>query len=108
MREITARPGPVISLAFGPYNSRNAEGIGRRAARKAGNSPPTKPMIRAYDRPMISSCGVTWNANATWLKDETLEDSDSLPEPDMLADEIFEDMQAALALFGTVAKGLKE
>ena len=48
------------------------------------------------------------NLDLFWLKDETLEDSDSLPEPDVLADEIFEDMQAALALFGTVARGLKE
>jgi type I restriction enzyme M protein len=48
------------------------------------------------------------NLDLFWLKDETLKDSDSLPEPDVLADEIFEEMQAALALFGTVAKGLKE
>lgn len=48
------------------------------------------------------------NLDLFWLKDDTLEDSASLPEPDVLADEIFEDMQAALALFGTVAKGLKE
>ena len=27
-------------------------------------------MIRAYDRPIISNCGVTWNANATWLNVE--------------------------------------
>ena len=48
----------------------SAEGIGSRAARRAGNSPPTNPMIRAYVRPIPSSCGVTWNANATWLNVE--------------------------------------
>ncbi len=47
------------------------------------------------------------NLDLFWLKDETLEDSESLPEPDVLADEIFEDLQTAVELFGTVAKGLK-
>jgi type I restriction enzyme M protein len=48
------------------------------------------------------------NVDLFWQRDELLEDTDSLPEPDVLDDEIFEDMQAALVLFGTVAKGLKE
>ena len=38
-----------------------------------------------------------------WLKDDMLEVSDSLPESDILADDIVEEMQTALALFGTVA-----
>ncbi len=47
------------------------------------------------------------NLDLFWLKDESLEDSDSLPEPDVLAEEIAEDLQTALELFGTIAKGLK-
>jgi type I restriction enzyme M protein len=47
------------------------------------------------------------NLDLFWLKDETLEDSESLPEPDVLAEEIVEDLQTALELFGTIAKGLK-
>ncbi len=47
------------------------------------------------------------NLDLFWLKDETLDDSDSLPEPDELAEEIAEDLQTALDLFGTIAKGLK-
>lgn len=43
------------------------------------------------------------NLDLFWLKDESLEDSESLPEPDELA----EDLQTALELFGTIAKGLK-
>jgi type I restriction enzyme M protein len=37
-----------------------------------------------------------------------LEDSDDLPEPDVLAQEIADDLQTALELFSTIAKGLKE
>ena len=47
------------------------------------------------------------NLDLFWLKDESLEDSESLPEPDELAEEIAEDLQTALELFGTIAKGLK-
>ena len=42
-----------------------------------------------------------------WLKDESLEDSDDLPEPDILAQEIVEDLQTALNQFAAVAEGLK-
>lgn len=47
------------------------------------------------------------NLDLFWLKDETLDDGDALPEPDDLAAEIAEDMQTALDLFGTIAKGLR-
>ena len=47
------------------------------------------------------------NLDLFWLKDESLEDSESLPEPEELAEEIAEDLQTALELFNTIAKGLK-
>ncbi|MBX9584011.1 MAG: type I restriction-modification system subunit M [Gemmataceae bacterium] len=47
------------------------------------------------------------NLDLFWLKDETLDDGDALPDPDDLAAEIAEDMQTALDLFGTIAKGLR-
>jgi type I restriction enzyme M protein len=34
-----------------------------------------------------------------WLKDDSLEDSANLPEPDVIAAEIAEDLQAALDQF---------
>ena len=34
-----------------------------------------------------------------WLKDESLEDSENLPDPDVLAAEIVENLQAALEQF---------
>ena len=36
-----------------------------------------------------------------------MEESEFLPEPDVLAERIMEDLHTALGLFGTIAKGLK-
>ena len=41
------------------------------------------------------------------LKDESLEDSSNLPEPDVIAAEIVEDLQAALDEFALIATDLK-
>ncbi|MEA1921732.1 MAG: class I SAM-dependent DNA methyltransferase [Pseudomonadota bacterium] len=41
-----------------------------------------------------------------WLKDESLEDSDNLPEPAVLAAEIVEDLEAALKQFREIAADL--
>ena len=43
-----------------------------------------------------------------WLKDDSLEDSDNLPEPGVLAAEIVEDLQAALEQFREIAADLGE
>jgi hypothetical protein len=42
-----------------------------------------------------------------WLKDESLEDSANLPDPDVIAQEIVEDLEAALQQFATIAADLK-
>jgi hypothetical protein len=42
-----------------------------------------------------------------WLKDESLEDSANLPDPDVIAQEIVEDLEAALSQFATIATDLK-
>ena len=41
-----------------------------------------------------------------WLRDESLEESDNLPDPDVLAQEIVEDLQAALEQFREIATDL--
>jgi len=41
-----------------------------------------------------------------WLRDESLEDTDNLPAPEVIAAEIVEDLQAALAEFAAVAESL--
>jgi len=43
----------------------------------------------------------------TWLRDESLEDADSLPPPDVIAQEIVDDLEAALAEFAAVADRLR-
>jgi len=42
-----------------------------------------------------------------WIKDDSLEDSASLPDPDVLAAEIVEDLQDALEQFSSIAVALK-
>jgi type I restriction enzyme M protein len=48
------------------------------------------------------------NLDITWLRDESLEDLDNLPSPDVLAREIVEDLAAALAEFEAVATALED
>jgi type I restriction enzyme M protein len=42
----------------------------------------------------------------TWLRDESLEDVDNLPPPGVIAEEIVEDLEAALAEFAQIAATL--
>jgi type I restriction enzyme M protein len=42
----------------------------------------------------------------TWLKDDSLEDTESLPAPDVIAQEIIEDLEAALSEFAAIANAL--
>ncbi len=42
----------------------------------------------------------------SWLRDESLEDTDNLPDPAVLAAEIVEDLQAALDQFALIAADL--
>ena len=48
------------------------------------------------------------NLDIFWLKDKNLEDSEDLPEPDVLAQEIADDLQTALDQFMAIAGELKE
>ena len=48
------------------------------------------------------------NLDIFWLKDKSLEDSDDLPDPDVLAQEIVDDLQTALDQFAAIAGELKE
>ena len=49
-----------------PHDSLNAVVTGNRAARTAGNRPPTKPMASAHFIPVHSSCGETLNWKVSW------------------------------------------
>jgi type I restriction enzyme M protein len=43
----------------------------------------------------------------TWLKDKSLADLDNLPDPDVLAEEIAENLESALASFQQVLSSLQ-
>lgn len=47
------------------------------------------------------------NLDIFWLKDESLEESANLPAPGVIAQDIMEDLQAALEQFTTIAEDLK-
>jgi type I restriction enzyme M protein len=48
------------------------------------------------------------NLDITWLKDESLEDTENLPPPDVLATDITENLQAALEQFNSIREDLEE
>jgi type I restriction enzyme M protein len=47
------------------------------------------------------------NLDIFWLRDNSLEDSDDLPPPDILAQEIADDLQTALEQFTAIAEKVK-
>jgi hypothetical protein len=52
--------------------------------------------------------GHTDESHIFWLKDESLEDSENLPEPSVIAEEIVENLQAALESFRAISEELGE
>ena len=42
-----------------------------------------------------------------WLKDESLEDSENLPAPEIIAGEVVENLESALEQFGEIQESLK-
>jgi type I restriction enzyme M protein len=61
---------------------------------------------RAFDYDELSKRDKA-NLDIFWLKDKSLEDSDDLPAPDVLAQEIADDLQTALEQFQGIAEKLK-
>ena len=47
------------------------------------------------------------NLDIFWLKDDALEESANLPAPEIIAQEISDDLEAALEQFATIAEDLK-
>jgi type I restriction enzyme M protein len=48
------------------------------------------------------------NLDLSWIRDKSLEDSADLEAPDLIAEEIADDLQAALEQFATIAADLRE
>lgn len=47
------------------------------------------------------------NLDIFWLKDDSLEESANLPAPEVIAQEIADDLQAALEQFAAIAEDLR-
>jgi type I restriction enzyme M protein len=71
----------------------------------AGTSPDGR--WRAYDYEALMARDKA-SLDIFWLKDESLADSDNLPPPDVIAQEIVEDLEAALEQFRLIAADLGE
>jgi type I restriction enzyme M protein len=72
----------------------------RRAATWSENKPEGRWRAYTYDE-LTARDKV--NLDIFWLRDESLEDTANLPDPDVLALEIVEDLQAALEQFSEIA-----
>ncbi|NKE64838.1 SAM-dependent DNA methyltransferase [Ramlibacter sp. RBP-2] len=80
--------------------------VANRNKRKATWSPETpEGRWRAYTYDELIARDKA-SLDIFWLKDESLADSDNLPAPDVIAQEIVEDLQAALEQFRLIAGDL--
>jgi hypothetical protein len=81
------------------YN-RQASGLGRERIKGVGSlfSSPW----HAYDYDELINRDKA-SLDIFWLREESLEESDNLPDPDVLAQEIVEDLEAAVEQFREIA-----
>ena len=103
------RPRPLrTSAAASPSSSSSSSS-------SSASSTPAPPSAATGRLPVRASCNRhrasrrdKLNLDIFWLKDDSLEDIDSLPAPDVLAAEIVENLEAALEQFRSVAQELGE
>ena len=81
-----------------PSTSRSALRSGRTGLPEQEPEQGPEGRWRAYDYDEIAARDKV-SLDIFWLRDESLEDSDNLPAPDILAAEIVEDLEAALEQF---------
>jgi type I restriction enzyme M protein len=70
---------------------------------KAGMTPEGRWRVYGYDELIARDKA---SLDIFWLKDESLADSDNLPPPDVIAQEIVDDLEAALEQFRLIAGDL--
>ncbi|MBN1490162.1 MAG: hypothetical protein JXA69_09610 [Phycisphaerae bacterium] len=58
---------------------------------------------RGHDRSAYEAKRDKTNLDIFWLKDKSLEDSDDLPDPDVIVQKIADDLQAVLDQFSAIA-----
>jgi type I restriction enzyme M protein len=84
------------------YHSKN-----RAKTKESWNTENTKGRFRKYSLKDITARDKT-NLNITWLRDDNYIDLDSLPEPEILAQEIINNLESALTSFKEVVKSLEK
>ena len=77
-------------------------------ARRGGANPSSGGSVNCYRLPGLSSAIERRSAFARFGATRGLEDSANLPDPAIIAQEIVEDLQAALAQFAEIASDLKK
>jgi type I restriction enzyme M protein len=75
----------------------------KRTATWSGSNPEGRWRVYGYDELVARDKA---SLDIFWLRDESLADSDSLPDPDVIAGEIIEDLRAALEEFEQLREGL--
>jgi hypothetical protein len=94
-------PSFFSSSAASPTRSSN----GRAFHRDLDMLTPSLPLSRSLDLPV---CVARFPSARLWLKDESLEDSANLPDPDVIVQEIVEYLEAALSQFAAIATDPKK
>ncbi|KAF0191219.1 MAG: type I restriction enzyme M protein [Gammaproteobacteria bacterium] len=90
-----------------PHPGPLPEGEGRRKGLDSGSvaGMTTEGRWRAYTYDEIAARDKV-SLDIFWLRDESLSDSDNLPDPDVIALEIVQDLEAALEQFREIAGDL--
>ena len=100
----TSRPGQFVKL-YKPEEPRAKRRDNWSEEKKRGKSPDGRWRSFTYDEIIKRDKA---NLDIFWLKDDSLEDSENLPAPEVLAQEIADDLQTALEQFSNIASALKE
>ena len=87
------------------HDDHRAFSVGANAIRRAGGTeqPDGRWRMYTYDELVARDKA---SLDIFWLKDDSLADSDNLPPPEVIAQEIVEDLQAALEQFKLIAGDL--
>jgi type I restriction enzyme M protein len=84
------------------YNPANRH---KRKPTFGDGSPEGRWRVYGYDELMARDKA---NLDIFWLKDESLADSENLPAPEVIAQEIVDDLESALEQFRLIADDLRE
>lgn len=103
-QEFTLKERPLVRADLDDFvTCFHAENRHHRIPTLSSDAPEGRWRSYAYDE-LLARDKVS--LDIFWLRDKTLEDSASLPDPDVLATEIVQDLQAALAQFAAIAEDL--